>query len=445
MLDHVIRNKARKLTATAIARTKPPSHGQRDIPDTDPRGFGLRVSATGVKSFTFLFRAKSGPKVGKLQRLTLGRVPSTTDLKDVGQALADAREQARTLRTEVERGGDPKARLDAERRETQWHTGNTVEAVVRQFVEKHCKKKLRSHRIVERALERHVLPKWGTRPITEISRRDVIELLDGIADGGSPIMANRVGAYVSKLFNWSLSRGIIEASPAIRIERPAKEVPRDRCLREVEIRDLWNAFDAQSYPFDSYFKFLLVSAQRRTEVAAMAWSELSDDRRTWTIPGSRTKNGKAHLVALPDQAVAILESLLRHRGDYVFTTSAGRRPISGFGKGKERVDRVVVEARREAAKEAGQDPEMVKGIAHWTLHDLRRSAATGMAELGIPGDHIGRTLGHTIRGVTAVVYDQHSYEPEKRRALAVWANKIDAIVSGASNIEVLRMQKTAKR
>ena len=117
MLNHAIPNKARKLTATAIARIKPPSQGQRDIPDTDPRGFGLRVSATGEKSFTFLFRAKSGPKVGKLQRLTLGRVPSTTDLKDVGQALANAREQARTLRTEVERGGDPKARLDAERRE----------------------------------------------------------------------------------------------------------------------------------------------------------------------------------------------------------------------------------------------------------------------------------------------------------------------------------------
>ncbi|MCZ6860746.1 MAG: integrase arm-type DNA-binding domain-containing protein, partial [Alphaproteobacteria bacterium] len=181
MSSHATHNKARKLTATAIARTNPPSRGQRDIPDTDPRGFGLRVSATGAKSFTFLFRAKSGPKVGKLQRLTLGRVPSTANLKVIGEALADAREQARNLRTEIERGGDPKTRLDAERRSADWHTGNTVEAVVRVFVEKHCKKKLKSHRTIERAFERHVLPKWGKRPITEIGRRDVISLLDSIA------------------------------------------------------------------------------------------------------------------------------------------------------------------------------------------------------------------------------------------------------------------------
>jgi integrase len=422
---------SRKLTPTGIVNAKPRKHpktdrrgqphpkagevqAQTDFLDSSTPGFGLRVSTTGAKSFIFLYRARSGPGAGKLQRLTIGKVPGTKVLKDIGAALSSAREQARDYRTQVERGGDPKLRLEAEAREAKRLDGNTVEAVVREFIKRHVKAKLRSARTVELALERYVLPTWGDRPITAIARRDVIKLIDSIADAGSPVQANRVSAYLSKLFNWCLSRDIIEASPAVRIEKPAVEVARDRTLDDSEIRQIWAVVDTLPYPFGPCFKLLLITGQRRNEVARMTWAEL--DGHTWTIPAERTKNKRAHVVPLPDQAVNIVETLPRFAGgDCVFTTTHGRSPISGFGKAKDRIT------------------EAVEGIPHWTPHDLRRTAATRMAELGIPGDHIGRVLNHTPRGVTAAVYDKHTYLKEKARALQAWANRLDSIIDGTAD------------
>jgi integrase len=169
------------------------------------------------------------------------------------------------------------------------------------------------------------------------------------------------------------------------------------------------------------FKMCLLTAQRRGEVAEMRWRDVDLANGLWVIPGAGTKNAKAQEVPLSRQAVAILADLPRFTaGDYVFSTKAGVSPSSGFGKAKERVAERADAARAEAGREA---------MAEWRLHDLRRTAATSMAHLGVPVDIIGRVLNHTQSSVTAV-YDRASYLAPKRRALQAWADGLDRVLAG---------------
>lgn len=267
-----------------------------------------------------------------------------------------------------------------------------------------------------------MLPVWGAKQVQDIARRDVIELLDRLVDAGKPVLANRTLAHVRKFFNWCIERSILDASPCVRITAPAEEKSRDLVLSDSEMRLVWKASERIGFPFGPFVQLLTLTAQRRDEVAGARRRELHDGGKLWTISGTRTKNGDPHDVPLSDSAQGIVRALPRiGRGEFLFSTT-GETAISGYSNAKERLDATMLAIAREQAEVRGENPEDVK-LEPWRLHDLRRTAASGMARLGVPVHVIEAVLNHRsgqISGVAAV-YNRHSYLPEKRRALEAWA------------------------
>jgi integrase len=296
-----------------------------------------------------------------------------------------------------------------------------------------------------RMFDEHMLPRWRTRDIRSITRRDVVALLDGIVDDGKPVLANRVLAAVRAMFNWAIRRGILDASPATLVERPAGEKPRERTLSADEITALWPHFTALGYPFGPFFQLALATGQRRDEVARMRWADIDTGERTWTLSREQTKGRRAHVVPLSPIAWGILMEAKQaarmwpadaapasgteamRDSPYVFTTT-GARPISGFGKAKARVDSAVAKMRAKAGLEA---------LAPWTIHDLRRTAASGLGKLGASRFIISRVLNHADSSVTGI-YDRHAYMAEKRHALETWGTYLGNLVRprGANVVEL---------
>lgn len=286
-----------------------------------------------------------------------------------------------------------------------------------------------------------IVDKWGHRPIATITRAEVIALLDEIVDRGAPVMANRVLAALRKLFNWSIERGLLETSPCDKVKPPTAERSRDRVLTDEEITALWHGAESMGWPFGKMFQVLLLTGQRREEVAGMAWSEMDLANKVWTLPRARVKTDKAHDVPLSDAVVAILERLPRLDGaGYVFTTN-GRNPVSGFSKGKETLDgKMRAHLRKRAADIAGDATGV--DMAPWRIHDIRRTVASGMAKLGISLAVIEKILNHTSGSFGGIVgvYQRHEFADEKRRALDAWAGYVMTLVSDEPGENVVRMK-----
>ena len=402
-----------KLTAAAVEKLKAPTAGRAEYFDTTFPGFGVRITDKGRKTFIVFYRFG-----GRQRRLTLGTYPALS--------LAEARKKASSALQSVEAGSDPAdAKADAKARRP-----DTVENVVADFIERHAKRRNKGWKPVEQLFANHVTPRWKGRDIRTIERRDVIRLLDEMVDAGNTTQANRVLANVRKFFNWCVEREIVVTSPAAGVKPPTREKPRERALSEHEIRALWEAFDNLETPFGPLFKFMLMTAQRRGECAEIRWCDVDLDAALWTIPD--TKNGKSHEVPLPHQAVTLLREMPRFAGgDYVFTTTFGARPVSGFGKPKDhaaRLSGVGVPNGTDADTDAPPSDD-------WRLHDLRRSAATGMAHLGVPVDHISRVLNHAQSSVTAI-YDKHSYLEAKRTALQTWNDALERVTGGGQLVAI---------
>ena len=362
--------------------------------DADQPGLALRVTPAGVKSWAVLYRHR-----GKLRRLTLG------PLKAIG--LAEARTRARDAISAASKGTDPAAEKQQAKR------AETIADLCDEYIEKHAKRKKRSWREDARMIRADILPAWKHRAVKDITRRDVRQLVDAIAERGAPIMANRTAALLSKVFRYALDADIIEASPAVRIPRPAQPQQRDRVLTEDEIRQLWGAFDALTPEMGAYFKLRLLTAQRGKEVGAMRWQDVDLDGRWWTIPADVAKNGLSHRVPLSPSAVTTITALrpeTHEATDYVLAGARGRRQQS------------------EAA--ATFPVEDFRG------HDLRRTAASLMTGGGVPRLVVSKILNHVETGVTAV-YDRHSYDAEKQSALNWWDQKLAAILEGKDGAKVL--------
>ena len=396
------------LTDRAVKNAKPPEGGRLEIWDsvigqdaTLPGAFGLRVTPRGVKSWVVMYRVN-----GKQTRMTLGTFPAF--------GLAEARAMAREALQMAGRGDDPARMREAARKATAG--ARTTGQEIRQFIERYAKPKNRSWRETERIFEYYVIPRIGDVPLEQVRRVDIVELLDGIVDQGRPYMANRVLAGVRRFFNWTVERGALDLSPASQIKAPAKEVSRDRVLSQDEIGAIWLACEEIGWPFGPLFQLLLVTAQRRDEVAHMRWSNVDLDRMLWTIPREGAKSDRAHDVPLSPRAVAILHALPR-TGDLTFSTNR-RTPVSGFSRAKRRCDEL-------------------SGVSGWRLHDLRRTAASGMAGLEVPPYVVEKVLNHTqgqISGVAAV-YNRYGYSSEKADALLAWSKAMDGIVgSGATQL-----------
>ena len=408
---------AKKLTARKVEQTRPNPRKRIEIPDGGKPGLYLVIQPSGRKSWAVRYRFH-----GLARKLTLDGFPG----------LATARRLAQDALDMVAEGKDPAAEKQASK--SQYGLGSDLfGAVAAEFVERHARPntRLSSARLTELWLAKDVLPKWGNKRIQDITKRHVLDLLDSIIERGGGLSANRVLAVIRKLFNWAVQRGIITASPVAGIKAPLAERSRDRVLSDDEIRWLWLASDKLAYPFGSMAKLLLLTGQRRNEVSGMTWTELDLDKALWTIPGGRTKNDEKHEVLLSDAALSVITSLPRIKSDkgYLFTTNAETH-VSGYSRAKALLDKAMIEIARA---ERGADVE----IPCWTFHDLRRTAVSGMARLGIALPVIEKVVNHSSGSFAGIVgvYQRHSFADEKRTALQAWANLVlSTVEKRAANV-----------
>jgi integrase len=411
------------LTDRRIAALPTPTLEQRQCDYWDPtmRGFGVRVSYGGKKAFVVRYRVN-----GRLRRLTLGPYPDLS--------LAEARRKARMVMGDVAHGDDPaqdkQARRDAE----------TFKRLAKAYLEV-AEKRHRSWKEEKRIIDKDLLPDFGFRLLADIRRRDVRELVEAIArKRKAPVMANRTLGVLSRMFNFALDREWIEASPATRIPEPGEERSRDRVLGDDELRELWVSLESlakQVEPADAdedaegdgekkphitpataqAFQVQLLTAQRPSEVRSMKWADVDLEKGWWSIPGAVAKNGQAHRVPLTKAAVEILKPRLKATGEdaiFVFENRRGAGSVAHRGKKAASV--------------------LCKSLTfEFRAHDLRRTAATRMAEAGVPRDHIAKVLNHVEGGPAATrVYDRYDYDAEKRDALDRWARRLAAIIEGKS-------------
>jgi integrase len=372
--------------------------------DTRVTGLSLRVSPT-AKNWAFHFTTAGG----KRARLTLGAFPAIT--------LAGARGLALEAQAAVEAGADPRASKAG---------AMTAATLVENYLAKHVRPNLRSAKQVERRLRKNVLPLIGNVRLADLHRRDVNRVLDAIVGRGRPIEANRVFGDVRAMLRWAVARGDLDRDPVQGMDAPSPARSRDRVLSESEIKQLWNVLPTalpRQVDCQRVLRLCLITGQRVGEVAGMQRDELDMGKRIWTLPGARTKNGHQHSVPLSDLAADIVKQALADAPD--------RQRL--FALPPVAVTRFV---------ERGQF-----GIAHFTPHDLRRTALTEMAKVGVEPVVLGHVANHrsaTRAGVTLAIYVKHSYEAEKRRALELWADRLGAIV-GDTGAKVAPLRRKAAR
>ena len=421
-----------KLTDDIARAETPPPSGNKIIRDTEVRGLGLRITSAGARAWVFEYETG-----GRSRRFTIG------DLNTF--PIGKARKHALTLKAKVRLGEDPQAQRNEVRALAAAPKPETFATVAEDFLKRGLEKKGRSAGYVgdtRRNLQNHVVPRWGTKTLSEIARKDVIAMLDDIAENGTvrlvegkktraaggPIAANRVLAAVRALFNFAIRRGLIETNPCRLVDAPGQEKARERTLTADELKELWAAFGTLGQPFGPYFKTLLLTGQRRGEVAEMRWENVDLDAKTWALTSAETKNGRAHVVPLSQMAVDILKAIPR-KGTYVFTSS-GAVPVSGFSRAKAIIERKVLEARRELNPQAEPMPE-------WGIHDLRRTVATELGRLGVSEFVIGKVLNHASKSITGMVYNQYEYVTEKRHALDAWASYLTRLLQREDNVVML--------
>jgi integrase len=375
---------------TIAARAKRPGTILRD--SEVPR-LEFRVRDGGAASWSIRYRFR-----GKFKRFTIGQYPE--------MVLAEARKRATAALLALNDGIDPtvakQERIKAD----------TVAELAQTYIEKHAKAKKRSWKVDEWMLNRDVLPLWKDRLARDITRRDVRELVEAIAERGTPILANRVTALLSKLFKFACSRDMIDASPVVGVERPGTEQQRDRVLTDDELRQFWTATETLDAQMRAFWRLRLLTAQRGIEVNTMRWADVDLDGGWWTIPATTAKNKLSHRVPLSQPVIDLLKQLPRDT-EFALDGARGKRQ------------------QREAAA--------TFNIKDFKGHDLRRTAATKMASAGIARLVVGKVLNHVEPGVTKV-YDRHGYDAEKRVALDTWARTLTGILE-AKPADVLPFTK----
>jgi integrase len=378
------------LSVKAIEAFKPQVK-RYEVHDLLCPGFSLRVFPTGKKVFTVKYRYGL-----KQRRLPIGVHPRIS--------LAEARNKALEALRLVDEGIDPAAR-----RRT---LGMNVESICADFIRQYARPRNRSWKEAERILQREFVSVHGRRDIREIKRYDILEMMDGAIERGAAYQANRIHSNLRKLFNWCMERGIVDSSPVMGTKPQTREQARDRVLNDDEIRAVLRVCAKEPYPFGQFVGLLLATAQRRGEVSQMKHSQLDLDTKQWVIPAELSKNGKPHVVPLNDFALRLLAKVPRFDNcDWVFTTTR-RSPISGFSKALRHI--------HEKSETSG-----------WRFHDLRRTAASGMARAGIAPHVVEKVLNHisgTISGIAAV-YNRYGYDAERQEALAKWGDFLDGLDS----------------
>ncbi|HEY2356818.1 MAG TPA: tyrosine-type recombinase/integrase, partial [Phenylobacterium sp.] len=420
--------------------------------------FGVRVTPAGSRLYVVQYRAKPAPGV-----------PSTTRKVTIGEHdgelwnVTKARAQARKVLGAVDAGGDPvadriakaEAQALAKAEAADRAAKAAAEAVARErdrfgvVAERHIVAALagrRSGAEAARHLRRGPVEAWGDRQIGAIRRVDVAVLVDEIRQR-SPATARLTYAALRGLFTWCIERELIDISPCDYVKAPPRPAARDRVLSDDELRLIWRGAETLGHPFGPIVKLLILTGQREAEVAGMTWDEIDIEAATWIIPKERTKNRREHLVDLSAQALAIIEAVPR-AGPFLFPARnapprkharpvAGQtaRPVVGFAAAKRLFDGKVTRKTKGALSTAA--------LAPWRFHDLRRTAATGMAAMGFPPHVVERVLNHAsgVTGGLVGVYQRHEYRTERKAALVTWGERVAAIIEGrepASNVRQLR-------
>lgn len=392
--------------------------GPRDtfVWDTELRGFGLKITPNGAKSYVVQYRM--GGREAAVRRYTIGKHGSPWTPER-------ARAEADRLLILVGRGIDP---ITEDRRRRSDAIDLAFESYADRFVENYLKVEWkRTWPEAKRILDRDLKPAFRRRALPEIGRREITALLDTMS--GRPAMAQQAGTILRKLFRWAVSRGDIATSPMADMTLPGAVQARDRVLSDGELAQIWTAANELAYPFGPMVRLLIATGQRRDEVAAMAWSEVDLEIGTWLLPAARAKNGKVHIVPLNAPAIVELTDLARlGRKGLVFTTT-GKTAVSGFSHAKRRLDGLLLSNLRRESTKPRPTPEDVS-VEPWRFHDLRRSVATGMQRLGVRLEVTEAVLNHVSGSRAGVVgiYQRHDWAHEKRGALDEWGTHLARIV-----------------
>lgn len=395
-----------RFTDVYLRKLKPES---KKVYIREADGFALRIMPSGVKTFLLIYTFD-----GKRKELNLGSYPDTK--------LVDAKIKHGDAKKILAKGKDPGA-LEREAKDERKRTPFIVD-FVDEFIMRYAKEHNRGWQEVERALKAEIVPRWGKRKITDIKRRDLVLLLDEIKERGAPVMANRVLAYTRKMFSWAVDRAVLEVNPFLMMSRPTKEIARERALSESEIKTFWNNLDdcKMSDSIKRALKLILVTGQRPGEIIAMHRNEINGD--WWEIPAERSKNLQAHRVFLTKLA----KQLIGEWSGYVFESPAN--PAKSYEVRTMTHDIKANLPHTPVSKVV----DRIK-IAHFTPHDLRRTAATRWAEMGVSGDLIDRLQNHITKQKQGVghIYNRYSYDKEKQMALEQWERKLVLIVSEETN------------
>jgi integrase len=438
--------------AATAARDASGTPKRTEITDAVVPGLRLVIQPSGHKSWAFRYRFR-----GKPAKLTLGVAwfPSGGEPEPEATlggrlSLEGARRLAREALGRLERGEDPatlKAPASAEKA-----PGDAFEVVARQFLARDQVPKNRTWKQTALFLgfkrRDNALPwaldnlavkpglsplgEWSGRSLASITRRDIATLLNRVADECAATAPNAVLAAVRRLFSWSLQQGLIDVNPAAGMAKPRPVASRDRTLSDAELCEVLSALDAMERtaidhrsPFVAAVRLLILTGQRRDEVARMQWSEVDLEGAMWRIPAERMKKAKPHEVPLSEAALKVLREVPRFEGCPFVLTTNGTTAISGWSKFKERLDQRVNAARAKEGR-----PKM----ADWRLHDLRRTLASGMAALGVALPVIERILAHTSGSFGGIVgvYQRHHFLPEMREALGRWAAHVEGLAQRGS-------------
>lgn len=389
---------------------------QTDYFDVTVQGLALRVTSRGNRSWCFHYRS---PRDGKRARATIGIYPATS--------LAMARGRALEARSHVDAGDDPRLVLAG-----QATAGMTIAALVDAYLADPEKSALRSKAEIERRLRRNVVPTIGAVKLSELRRRDVRNVTDAMLRRGVKVEATRVFEDVRGMVRWAVQAEYLDANPLDGMTKPAEATSSNRVLSDDEIHQLWNGLPntlTKSIQCQRVIRLCLATAQRVGEVAGIVRTEIDLKAREWRLPGSRTKNGHAHIVPLSDLAITIIKEAMADAGDGAALFPCGNGSLSPVA-----VARTILRANATSRF----------GIASWSAHDLRRSALTGMARLGVPPIVLGHVANHrttTRAGVTLSVYSHYEYDKEKREALDLWSSRLAAIVGDQKAASVVPMPR----
>jgi integrase len=377
------------------------------ISDAEVKGFVARKLPSGKVTYGLRYRIRGGPQ----RWLALGLHGDVT--------ADDARRLAKKHIGEVADWRDPAGERQAERKRTKVADADTVNALLDRFLERYANEQHRHPEETHRAFDVYVRPRIGERSIYTLRRSDISQMLGEIADDHGPVMADRVLSRVRTAFNWHAVRDDAFTPPIVRgmaITKPAERA-RKRVLDDTEIRDVWHALDQAQGPtcYRACIRTLLLTAQRRAEVAQMNWTEVEGN--LWIIPASRYKTKVENCVPLTETVFQLLGEP-RKRG-FVFSTTGGKKALSGFSIAKANLDTAIATLRKAEGRPL---------MPSWRVHDLRRTARSLMSRAGVSADIAERVLGHKIPGIRGI-YDRHEYADEKRDALVRLAAQVAQILA----------------